>query len=125
MNEKERGKKWPFILVGVLLGIGIIGSILVLRRPDTQWVEIVQDGEVLYRLDLSQTEDQIIEVEYEGRINRIEVKDHQIHMLEAKCPDQTCVNMGWLRSAASIVCLPNHLVIRFVENNDALDGQAG
>ena len=36
-------KKWPFILIGSLLLIGILGSILVLRRPGTNLVEIVQD----------------------------------------------------------------------------------
>lgn len=118
-------KKWPFILVESLLLVGILGSILVLRRPDTNLVEIVQDGRVLYQLDLAQMEDQTIEVEYEGRINTIEIKDHQIHMLEAECPDHTCVNMGWLDSAAPIVCLPNHLVIQFSGSTEDTDGMAG
>ena len=73
--------KWPFLLVGSLLLVGILGSIMVLRRPNTNFVEIVQDGKVLYRLDLTQAEDQTIEVEYEGRINIIEIKKYQIHML--------------------------------------------
>ena len=118
-------KIWPFLLVAAIAALGIVGSILVLQRPATDLVEIIQDGEVLYRLDLTQTEDQVIAVEYEGRVNTIEIKDHQIHMLEAQCPDHTCVNMGWLDSAAPIVCLPNRLVIQFVENNDALDRAAG
>ena len=118
-------KKWPFILVGSLLLIGILGCILVLNKPDTSLVEIVQDGKILYQLDLEQTEDQIIEVEYDGRVNIIEIKNQQIHMLEAECPDKTCVNMGWLDSAAPVVCLPNHLVIQFAQNHDALDGSTG
>lgn len=118
-------KKWPFILVGTILLIGIVGSILVLQQPATSLVEIVQDGEVLYRLDLARAEDQVIEVEYDGRINTIEIKDHRIHMLEAECPDKTCVNMGWLATAAPIVCLPNHLVIQFAENTGTVDGVTG
>ena len=55
-----------------------------------------------------------------------EIKAHQIRMLEAECPDNTCVHMGWLDSTVPIVCLPNRLVIQFVENhNEALDGAAG
>lgn len=42
-------------------------------------------------------------------------------MLEAECPDHTCINMGWLDSAAPIVCLPNRLVIRFAGADDNLD----
>lgn len=117
-------KKWPFVLVGILLLAGIVGSLLVLRRPDTNMVEIVQDGEVLYQLDLAQAEDQLIEVEYNGRVNTIEIKDHQIHMLAAQCPDNTCVHMGWLNSSAPIVCLPNRLVIQFA-GEDALDAATG
>ena len=118
-------KKWPFVLVGIILLIGIAGSVLVLQRPSTNLVEIVQDGEVLYQFDLLQAEDQIIKVEYSGRVNTIEIKDHQIHMLEAECPDKTCVNSGWLNSAAPIVCLPNHLVIRFTSNSNIVDGVVG
>ena len=114
-------QKWPFFVVVLLLLIGIVGSFLVYRRPDTELVEIVQDEEVLRGINLSQAEDQTIKVEYEGRVNKIEIKDHQIHMLEAECPDHTCINMGWLDSAAPIVCLPNHLVIRFAGAGDDLD----
>lgn len=74
---------------------------------------------------MQKTENQIVEVEYEGRVNRIEIQDHQIHMLEADCPDHTCVNMGWLDSATPIVCLPNHLVIQFSGKTDEVDGRAG
>lgn len=114
-------KKWPFLLVGIVFLTGIVGSFLLLQHPDTDWVEIIQNGNVLYRLNLTQTEDQIIEVKYEDRLNRIEIQDHKIHMLEADCPDHTCINMGWLNSAAPIVCLPNHLVIQFSDSEKTLD----
>ena len=43
-------------------------------------------------------------------------------MLEAECPDQTCVHMGWLDSGAMpIVCLPNHLSIEYAEAGDDVD----
>ena len=118
-------QKWPFLLASMLFLIGIVGSILLLQRTDTDIIEIVQDVEVRYQLDLQKTENQIVEVEYEGRVNRIEIQDHQIHMLEADCPDHTCVNMGWLDSATPIVCLPNHLVIQFSGKTDEVDGRAG
>lgn len=119
-------KKWPFFLLVLLLAAGILGSILVLQRPNTSTVEVVRDGQVLYQFDLAQEADRVLEIEYEGRINTIEIRDHQIRMLEAECPDNTCVHMDWLDSAAPIVCLPNRLVIQFAENyNEALDGTAG
>ncbi|MDE6103825.1 MAG: NusG domain II-containing protein, partial [Oscillospiraceae bacterium] len=40
----------------------------------------------------------------------------KISVINAECPDQTCVKMGELKSsAAPIVCLPNKLVVKFAE----------
>ena len=118
-------KKWPLVLAGLILCAGIAGMVLVLQPLNTTWVEIIQDGTVLYGFDLMQAEDQTIEVAYEGRINTIEIRDHRIHMLAAECPDQTCVHTGWLESAVPIVCLPNRLVIQFAESGGAVDATAG
>lgn len=51
---------------------------------------------MLYQFDLAKEADRVLEIEYEGRVNTIEIKDHQIHMQAAECPDNTCVHMGWL-----------------------------
>lgn len=114
-------KKWPLLLVGCLLLAGILGCILVMRFPHTSTVEILQDGKLLYQRDLSQAENQIIEVEYDGRVNTIQIQDGRIRMLEADCPDHICIQMGWLDTAAPIVCLPNHLIVQFSEENASID----
>lgn len=96
-----------------------------MRPQERMQVEIVQDGTVLCRLDLSQEENRVFSVEYEGRSNLIEIQNHQIRVSEAECPDQTCVHMGWLGdSGLPIVCLPNHLVIQFAQISGELDGIA-
>ncbi len=118
-------KKWPFMLFLILLAAGIAGSLFMLRKPAGRQVEIVRDGEVLYSFNLEEAEDQTIEIEYEGRKNTVEIQGRRIRMAEAECPDQTCVEMGWLDSAAPIVCLPNHLTIRFTENTGEVDAVAG
>ena len=92
---------------------GVLASIWVMNRPVGTWVEIVQDGSVIRRLDLSQAKDQTIEIQYDGRSNFIEIENGKIRVSKADCPDHTCVNMGWLDSSVPIVCLPNHLVIQF------------
>ena len=93
--------------------------------PHGTEVQIVQDGVVLYRLDLSQTEDQTIDVAYNGRINTIQIKNGKIRVLDADCPDHTCVRMGWLESGAlPIVCLPNHLIIEFADADEKVDAVA-
>lgn len=102
--------------------LGTAGSLWLLRMPHGTQVNIVQDGNVLYTFDLASAEDQTFEIEYEGRINTVQIENGRIHMLEAECPDQTCVHMGWLDSSAMpIVCLPNHLSIEYAETEGDVD----
>ena len=116
--------KWLYALCSLILLSGIAGSILVLRKPNTNNVRITRDGEVLYQLDLAQEEDRIIEIEYDGNINIVEIKEHQIRIADAGCPDKICVQMGWLDSSVPIVCLPNHLVIQFLDLDEVIDAEA-
>lgn len=97
----------------IFLG-GIGGMIWNLTRSHGRQVEILQDGEILYTLDLEQAEDQSFTVTYEGRSNEIEIKEHRIRVKAADCPDQICVHMDWLE-AAPIVCLPNRLSIQYAD----------
>ena len=102
--------------------IGIAGSAWMLLAPHGTQVNIVQDGAVLYTFDLVAAQDQTLEIEYEGRINTVQIENGRIRMLEAECPDKTCVHMGWLDSKAMpIVCLPNHLSIEFADSEDDVD----
>lgn len=102
--------------------IGIVGSAWMLLAPHGTQINIVQDGNVLYTFDLAVTQDQTLEIEYEGRSNTVQIEDGRIRMLEAECPDKTCVHMGWLDSKAMpIVCLPNHLSIEFADSEDDVD----
>lgn len=118
-------KIW-LVLFAIILAVGIIGSVFVLQKPESDIVEIVQDGEVLYRLDLSEyKKTETIEIAYEGGKNTILIENGQICMSHADCPDRTCVKMGWLKSASlPIVCLPHHLIIQYAENSDTVDGVA-
>ena len=81
-------------------------------------MEILQDGKILYTLDLAQAEDETFTVNYGGRTNEIEIRDHQIRVKAADCPDQICVHMDWLE-AAPIVCLPNRLSIQYADGEGA------
>lgn len=121
---KQGGAKpraWPwFILCAALLLLGIAGCIWAWQPASTGTVEVLQDGAVLYRFNLNEIpEERLIEVPYGEHRNLLQIKDHSIRVLEADCPDQTCVRMGALRSSAMpIVCLPHRLVIRFVEDGE-------
>ena len=88
-------------------------------KPHGQTVQIIQNGKVIYAIDLDNSDDRTIVTEYQGSKNIIRIQDHQIYMEDAECPDHTCVKMGVLKSSASpIVCLPNKLIIRYTDNEN-------
>lgn len=91
----------------------------VMFRPkkieSSQYVEIVQDNKILYSIDIVQEKDRTFRIEYpDGGWNEITIRNSQIFVSDADCPDKTCVKSGILRSEnMPIVCLPHRLVIRF------------
>lgn len=120
----SKGLKTAYIVFAVMLAAAIIGTVLIFSAPSSQTVEIISGGEVLYTIDLSRTEDRTIRVEQGESCNIIEIKGGRIHVSEADCPDKTCVHMGFLGGGAPIVCLPNRLVIRYVQGGE-VDAVAG
>ncbi len=87
-------------------------------------MEILQDGELLYTFDLSRAADQLLKLEYHGSGNRVQIQNGRIRVLDAECPDQTCVHMGFLSDTGlPIVCLPNRLVIQYADME--VDGATG
>lgn len=106
------------VIMFIVVFIGLKNSF----AEKTNIVEIIQDGNIIYTLDLNKSKDELIEVEFKGHKNIIQIKDKQISIIEADCPDKTCVNMGILKSAFTpIVCLPNHLVIQYVNDDKEID----
>jgi len=81
-------------------------------------VTIRIDGTMYGIYDLA--EDQMIEVN-EG--NTLEIKDGQVKMIYADCPDQLCVHQQAIsKKYESIICLPNKVVIEVNSSSeDELD----
>ena len=120
-TKTGQNRKAVYIVAALcaVLFLGVIGGMIWnLTRSHGRQVEILQDGKILYTLDLAQAEDQTFTVNYGGRTNEIEIRDHQIRVKAADCPDQICVHMDWLE-AAPIVCLPNRLSIQYADGEGA------
>lgn len=120
----SKGLKIAYTAFAVILAAAVVGTVIMFTAPVSQTVEIISGGEVIYTVDLSNTPDKTIRVEQGGSYNIIEITNGKIHVSEADCPDKTCVNMGFLQGGAPIVCLPNRLVIRYVQGV-AVDAVAG
>lgn len=87
---------------------------------------IYSDGElyeIIYLTDNNNEREFVIETEY--GFNKIKVSDGRICVLEADCPDKTCVNTGWTNSSANpVICVPHRLEI-VIEGTAVIDGVSG
>lgn len=115
--------------IALVLALSAGAALWLNSRPAPGGIaNIYQDGVCIRSVDLSAvTETEYYTVESAAGSNVIEIAPGRIRILEADCPDQVCVESGWLAdSAAPIVCLPHKLVIRLVQNPLAvqIDGVA-
>ena len=76
--------------------------------------EITSAGEVVAVVDLSEDQ-QLTVTSPDGGTNIITIKDGAIAVTDASCPDHYCMHRGYCNSGTDIVCLPNRLVISFLD----------
>ena len=73
------------------------------------------DGSEYTRVDLSQ--DTVFTITTPAGTNTIQVKNHEISVDSADCPDKICVNHAAIhRLGENIVCLPHKLVITIISD---------
>ena len=113
---------WIAIIAALVL-ICTAATVL-LFRPGTpaDSVTILSEGKVLYTLPLSI--DRTVQITSANGTNTVTIQDGKVAVTEADCPDRHCMARGYCDNGASIVCLPNRLVIQFADNA-AIDGVVG
>ena len=117
------------VLFLLLAAVAASAAWLLLRDGDTDapTARILRDGVLLEEIDLDQVDEpRSLVLEDESGSNTVTVEKGRICILEADCPDQICVNQGWISdSTIPIVCLPHKLMIEIVGDGGDLDGGAG
>lgn len=116
------------LLLLVLVGAACAAFVLLRPAGTGAVARITLDGKLVEEIDLSAvTEPYTFTLEGPGGFtNTIQVEHGRIRVLEAGCPDQVCVNQGYISDGTvPIVCLPNRLVIEIVGGGDSLDAAAG
>lgn len=116
------------IALGLLIALaaGCCAALLIPKEEGTVAV-IKQNGTVLHQIDLSKLQQPLtITVEgNDGLCNTIVAQPGKICVQSANCPDQVCVNQGWIHnSALPIVCLPNQLIIEITGGESEFDAVA-
>ena len=116
---------WIFLLsLTVVVCLGAI-MLLSLRAAPGTVAEVYQNGVFLQTLRLDEPVGYTL-FAANGGSNTIVVQDGRICVSHATCPDQVCVNQGWVNTDATpIVCLPNQLVIQVKGGEQDLDAAAG
>lgn len=106
--------------IALIFSASVIAIILGMKKSDSTCVEVVQNNRIICRFDLSQEENRTFRVESpDGGWNDIKIENGEISIIDADCPDKTCVNTRVLRSESiPIVCLPHKLVIRFADKEN-------
>lgn len=82
-------------------------------------LQIIVDNELTGTYALK--EDQEIRI---GETNTCEIRDGQVYMTSADCPDQICVKSRPIGAGGgSIVCLPNRIVLKIVDAEEGWRGE--
>ena len=114
-------RKADIILAIIMIILGLIVSYTLATGNDAgDTVNIKVNGEMYAYYSLS--DDQTIDVEQNGHINKITIKDGQVSMAFSDCPNQDCVKHRAISgSAETIVCLPNKVTVEIEGGSTGLD----
>lgn len=121
MDRKKRKADVILIVLLLALCVVIFGLIQIFVKKDGAAAVVKVDGNVVEELDLKR--DNMIEVGgYDGGVNKIEVKDGKVRMINADCPDELCVKTGWIsKTGETIVCLPHRVVVEITGEGGGVD----
>ena len=118
-------KKGDIIILAALLCIAaLIFCAIHFLTPSGDNVRIEVASKTVATLPLS--EDATYNVEIGGKVtNTVEIKDNQVEVTYADCPDKICENHRAIsKSGESIICLPNKVVVSIEGKNNQVDGEA-
>ncbi len=112
----KKADKYILLVIIILLVTSIVGVYLfktVLSTPGATAI-ITQNGSVIHSIDLNKVNEPYeitVKAENNG-FNTIYVEKGKIKFSQATCPDQLCVQTGFLSNINDIaVCLPHGLFI--------------
>ena len=106
-------RTWIILLCALLL-VSVLACIPLLISEPAGRAKITSDGVEFAIVDLAVDQQFTVESD-RGGSNTITVKDGAIAVTEADCPDHYCMHRGFCDGGTQIVCLPNRLVISFLD----------
>ena len=115
-----KADKWLIFLLLTAAVAGIATQELLADSQRPAIIEIKVRGNLLHTIAPRPGDHQTIRLDEEGRHNVVEIRDGRVRMLEANCPDQLCVRIGWVsQPPRQIVCLPHAILIAVVSQGES------
>ncbi len=114
------------LIIGVLVAVVVVAFVVmqVIGATTTARTVKVTDGAGnVYAMSLSDNVEQAITTD--SGTNVVKVSGGKVCVVEADCPNQDCVNQGWISEVGQqIVCLPHKLIVEITDGDGASDGKA-
>ncbi|MFZ5906915.1 MAG: NusG domain II-containing protein [Nitrospirota bacterium] len=102
------------VLFSTLIFLSLTGLFLVSSLvSDETSVEIEVNGRLVYVFPLDQPK--TIPVQGTQGVTLVEIKNHQVRVIESPCRNKLCVKQGWV-DYGIIACLPNKVLITVSKN---------
>lgn len=107
------------VLVIVAVALAVAAAANALGSAVDARTAVIQDADGnTFTMPLSQ--DDVLTVASSAGTNVIEVQAGKVRVSEADCPNQDCVEQGWISKAGQqIVCLPHKLVVNITDEDTA------
>ncbi len=97
-----------FFIVVIL----IVFSFRLVKNISTDYVEITTPYK---RLIFPLKKDKVFTVKGKIGFLKIQIKNREVRVLEADCPNKICVKTGWIKNGNEyIACVPNGILIKLI-----------
>ncbi len=114
------------IFFSVLFFLCFIAIMFLFHVSQGTKANIYVDGRLYQTIILTDYEvDTEILIETQYGYNKLLIQNEKIRVLEADCPDKTCVKTGFTNSSSKpVICIPHRLEI-VISDSSELDGVSG
>ena len=102
--------------IALIVIAAIFLSLWLIPETSGSTVKIFVDGELYKEVSLSENTEIFVESQY-GK-NTVTVKNGEVFVTGADCPDKLCEKSSIDKSGESIVCLPNRLSVTVEGENE-------
>ncbi len=105
----------------IIVLIGSLLAVLLTRKKNNLVAKIYVKDELVQTIDLVKTNDTEFIIQGANGDLVVSIKDHSIGVIEANCPHQDCVHMGFIKETnRPIICAYNQVYI-IIEGNSNYD----